>query len=81
MGREARRVVDHADPTALYVQLADILREQIAAGDYRKGDLLPSEKELCDLHGLAHGTVRKSLAKLADEGLVRPLPARGVMVL
>lgn len=41
------------------------------------GELLPSEKDLAQEHGLARGTVRAALTALAKEGLIVALPGRG----
>lgn len=64
-------------PTGLSVQLADILREQLKAGDFPAGGMLPSEKTLMQEHDLARGTVRVALSALAHEGLLVALPGRG----
>lgn len=50
-------------------QLADILREQITRGELTGN--LPSEKTLLQEYGLAVNTVRKALAQLRAEGLIR----------
>jgi GntR family transcriptional regulator len=71
------RKVDHMSPTGLSVQLADILREQLKAGDFPAGGMLPSEKTLMQEHDLARGTVRVALSALAHEGLLVALPGRG----
>jgi DNA-binding GntR family transcriptional regulator len=64
-------------PAGLSVQLADILRDQLRAGDCAAGEMLPSEKVLMQEHDLARGTVRVALTALAREGLVVALPGRG----
>lgn len=65
-------------PVAPYLQLAAILREQIASGEIRSR--LPSEKTLMQEHGLAQGTVRRSLAVLVDEGLIVKVQGLGSFV-
>jgi GntR family transcriptional regulator len=66
----ARRHLDDASPTPLYLQLADVLRSRIADGAIRTGDALPSERELSDAVGISRVTVRKSLDVLLREGLL-----------
>ena len=68
------------DPTPPYQQLASILRDRIAAGEFRPGDVLPSEKDLVQEHGLARETVRRAVKVLRDEGLVVTIPGRGAFV-
>ncbi len=45
------------DPRPAYQQLADELRQAIAAGRYEVGDRLPSTRELSESHGIAPMTV------------------------
>lgn len=54
-----------------YKQLLVDLRHQIAAGDLAAGARLPTEAQLCARHEVARGTVRKAIAQLEAEGLVR----------
>lgn len=53
-----------------WVQIAAVLRDRIAADTYKRGNPLPSERQLVDEFGVARATVRKGLAKLIEEGLV-----------
>lgn len=50
-------------------QIADLLKERIAAGVYPVDTPLPSEHELVQEFGVARGTARKVLAKLKEEGV------------
>src|SRR5579863_5395388 len=52
-----------------WMQLAAILRGQIASGQL--SGRLPSEKYLAQQYQVAVGTVRKALAALRAEGLIR----------
>lgn len=72
--------VDQRDPRPLHEQLAEILRAQIAAGEYDETGMLPSEGQLQQQHGVSRGTVRRALAALANEGLVFTIAARGTFV-
>ena len=42
---------------------------------------MPSEKTLMQEYGLAHGTVRKAIAVLREEGLVQTTPGWGSYVI
>jgi GntR family transcriptional regulator len=57
-------------PTPLYYQLADRLREQIASGQLKPGEQLPSERELSQTSGISRMTVRQALGYLEREGLL-----------
>ncbi len=63
-----------------YVQLANILRRQIAEGVFRPGDQLPSESQLCTRYGISPMTVRRTINLLAEEGLISTAQGRGTFV-
>ncbi|HLI75443.1 MAG TPA: GntR family transcriptional regulator [Acidobacteriaceae bacterium] len=73
-------LVDHMDPTPLYVQLANILRGMIESGDLQPRAALPSESYLQQQHGVSRGTVRMAIGILRDEGLVVTIGGRGTFV-
>lgn len=72
--------IDHLDPTPLYAQLANILRQKIESGELASGQLLPSESYLQQEHGVSRGTVRMAVGLLRDEGLVISIAGRGSFV-
>jgi DNA-binding GntR family transcriptional regulator len=76
VGRRIER--DAYEPA--YVQLADILRERIAEGEFHAGDRLPTEAELIHAYGLSPVTVRRAVKILVDEGAVTATPGRGTFV-
>jgi len=41
---------------------------------------VPSEKELMDLFGVARTTVRRAIAYLRDQAVIRTVPGRGSYV-
>lgn len=63
-----------------YEQLADKLREEILAGTYPVGALIPSENALQEAHGLSRHTVRQAIAVLANEGYLRKERGSGTYV-
>lgn len=60
----------------LYAQLEKILRKSIEEGEFVKGDMFPSEKELMEKYGVSRMTVREAAGKLARDGYI--LGARGI---
>jgi len=54
----------------LHKQIADLLRERIERGEFRPGDRLPTEEELCQLLGVSRTPVRQALNQLAQEGWI-----------
>lgn len=66
--------------SALYRQLADALRAQIAAGRYAVGAQLPTEHELCAEHGVSRHTAREALRLLEEDGLIIRRRGAGTIV-
>jgi DNA-binding GntR family transcriptional regulator len=63
-----------------YVQLVNILKEQIAKGVYLPGNRLPSESELCKRYQVSPMTVRRSINLLLDQGIVSTIQGSGTYV-
>jgi len=49
--------IDKNSPVPYYYQLEQLLREKIENADWKPGDVLPSEAELCSTFGISR-TVR-----------------------
>lgn len=64
----------------LYLQVKSHLIRRIVMGEWKPGELLPSEFKLAEGYGLSQGTVRKAIEELAVEGLVSRHPGRGTFV-
>jgi DNA-binding GntR family transcriptional regulator len=75
-----RTTVDPQSATPVYVQVADILRARIEAGDLQPDRPVPSEAQLQQEFGIARGTARKGIALLRDQGLVVTVRGRGSFV-
>lgn len=63
----------------LYQQIADILREEIAA-DYQLGDRLPSDLALAKRFSTSNVTVREAMLSLSQEGIVERRQGSGTYV-
>lgn len=63
-----------------YVQISQKLRESIQQGVYKAEEKLPSENQLSDRFGVNRHTLRKAIALLKDEGLLRTDKGRGIFV-
>jgi GntR family transcriptional regulator len=61
------------------VQLADILRERIASGEFSPGQIL-SRMELEQEFDISPNTIKKALDVLKAEGLLETAPGRGLLV-
>lgn len=72
--------IDRDAQRAPYLQLADIIRRQIAAGDIEVGRRIPSMTEIEQRYELARNTIKKAFDVLKTEGLVEAAPGRGLFV-
>ncbi len=63
-------MIDRESVVPPWRQLADLLRERIAGGEYRPGARIPSTTSLAQEFDLAPVTVRKAIVQLQEEGLL-----------
>jgi len=63
-----------------YAQIAARLREDIAAGRYPLGGLLPTEKALAAQHGVARATIGHALDVLRADGIIVTIKGVGSRV-
>lgn len=63
-----------------YVQLATTLLNEIQAGKFPVGTLLPTEHVLCQQFGVSRFTVREAIKLLVQQGLVNRQPGVGTRV-
>ncbi|MGH3303519.1 MAG: GntR family transcriptional regulator [Streptosporangiaceae bacterium] len=72
--------IDPTGPVPPYKQIAEIIRQRIASGQYAKGARIPTESEMVETWEVARTTARRAIALLRDEGLVDTVPQRGTYV-
>ncbi|MEV0185796.1 GntR family transcriptional regulator [Streptomyces sp. NPDC050625] len=74
---ETQRITTGAVPK--HEQLRDILAE-MCTSQLSPGDPLPSERQLCLVHGVSRITVREAIGQLESEGLVTRVRGKGTFV-
>ena len=67
-------------PVPLYMQVARQLRAQIAAGELRDGDRLPSQREMMARWRISMQTASKVIGAMKTEGLAVPSVGRDTIV-
>jgi DNA-binding GntR family transcriptional regulator len=73
---------DSGTPTeVLYVRIAGALRDEIVAGTFPIGSLLPTENELCLRFAVSRNTVREALRLLREDGFITSRRGAGSTVL
>ena len=68
----------HAMP--LYSQIKEKLLAAIGHGEFKPGDQLPTQRELCDRYGASHMTVRRAIDDLVSLGVINAIPGKGLFV-
>jgi GntR family transcriptional regulator len=64
----------------LYAQVKALMMQRLIAGQWRPGEMLPSEFQLADQFGVSQGTVRKALDALAADNVLVRRQGRGTFV-
>ncbi|MFI6883947.1 GntR family transcriptional regulator [Streptosporangium canum] len=64
----------------LWHDVADALRHAITTGKYLPGSKIPTEDELQEQYGCSRTTIRRAVAQLTEEGLLRPVRRGGTHV-
>ena len=67
-------------PLPRYYQLKEIMREKIRTGEWKPGDLIPSERELGEQYGISRMTARQAITELVNEGLFYREQGKGTFV-
>ncbi len=67
--------------STMSAQLAQTLGMRIVAGEFRPGDSLPVEAELCRLFGVSRSTVREAVQRLVARRMLDVGPKLGTRVL
>lgn len=63
-----------------YKEIYNYLKGQIQKGNYKTGDYLPSENELCSHFSITRTTARKALGELSRENFIERLHGKGSLV-
>ena len=64
----------------LYQQIKGLVLQSLQAGEWKPGDLIPSEFELAARYKVSQGTVRKAIDELAKEHLLVRRQGKGTFV-
>ncbi|MBN2059882.1 MAG: GntR family transcriptional regulator [Deltaproteobacteria bacterium] len=77
---EKNENIDKQSYVPAYIQLVNILKDQISDGRFLPGSKLPSESELCRKYKVSPMTVRRSINTLLDENIVSTIRGSGTYV-
>ncbi len=68
------------DKRPVHLQIRDLLKERLAAGEWAAGALLPTELKLSADYAVSVGTIRKALDGLVQDGLIIRRRGKGTFV-
>jgi GntR family transcriptional regulator len=63
-----------------YTHMKAQMIADIASGQFKPHERLPSQRELGRLYGLSHMSVRRAINELTSEGIIYTLPGKGLYV-
>jgi GntR family transcriptional regulator len=72
--------IDKSNPTPLYYQLQEILREKIEFGVWKPGETIPTENELILNYGISRSTIRQAILALVNDGYIKREKSKGTIV-
>lgn len=64
----------------LYQQIKSLILQSLQSGEWKPGEMIPSEMELAARYKVSQGTVRKAIDELAAENLVARRQGKGTFV-
>jgi GntR family transcriptional regulator len=72
--------IDFDSNIPYYLQLIGLLKEKINHGEWKPGEQIPSEPELCSAYGVSRTVVRQALGEIELEGLIVRRKGKGTFV-
>lgn len=73
-------ILDKKSPIPVYYQLKNYIFTKIKNGEYKEGDMIPSERELAEGFNISRMTVRQAFNQMVSEGLLLREKGRGTFV-
>ncbi|MEI3612778.1 GntR family transcriptional regulator [Pseudogracilibacillus sp. SO30301A] len=73
-------LIDRDNRLPLYIQLKDLIIEKIENGEWKRGEVLPTEMELQKTLEVSRTTVRQALTELVFEGILERKQGKGTYV-
>jgi GntR family transcriptional regulator len=72
--------IDFKSKVPLYFQLKEQIKQNILKGEYKEGDLIPSEREFSKHYELSSTTIRRALNDLVQEDFLKRKAGKGTFV-
>jgi GntR family transcriptional regulator len=75
-----RSKINKSIPIPLYFQVKEIILNEIKNGDYKRDDMIPTEKELSELFDVSLTPLRQAIYELVQEGWLYRIKSKGTFV-
>jgi GntR family transcriptional regulator len=72
--------IDLNNPIPYYIQVEESLKQAIEAEEWKPGDQIPGEPNLCNIYGVSRTVIRQALGELEHEALIYKLRGKGTFV-
>ena len=72
--------LDKNVPVPLYFQLKSLILDEIKNGEYKSGDLIPTENEISEMFDISRTTVRQAITELVHDGQLYRIKSKGTFV-
>lgn len=72
--------IDRDIPIPIYYQVKLFMIEHIKTGNFKDGELVPPEEELCAQINISRPTLRQAFSELAYEGYINRVKAKGTFI-
>jgi multiple sugar transport system substrate-binding protein len=72
--------IDSGSPVPIYYQLKLAIKDKIETGEFKPGERIPTEQELCERYGISRTPVRQALNEMVYEGLLTRRRGSGTFV-
>ena len=69
------------DKQPFYIQIRHLIKQKIESGEWKEGDLIPSEKELSETYKVSRVTIRAAIQQLVKEQYLTRRAGYGTTVL
>lgn len=71
---------DKSSETPLYTQIIDYFRKQIASGNFKSGQRIPSQRDLASLFEVNRSTVNTAIDELMSMGILNTKAGKGTFI-
>ncbi len=74
------QIINFESHIPYYIQLMDLLKDQIHNKRWAPGEQIPGEQELCDTYGVSRTVVRQALRELELDGVITRRKGKGTFI-